>query len=420
MLLIAISLAWMVVRWPVVALAIVIILAGLFGRTGAHWLVPGVELPALEVLLAAGSAAAVFLLGSRSASRGHVSIAPVLVWAPAAAWGILLVILFNHGDAISGLRDALVFLYPLLIALPLASIPHLAFRRTLERAIPLLIPLAFAVAAIGVSNLMSGHTSITSTGQTRALAGSFALPIVAGFLAALWMFQVRGWSIRKTLLAATPLGALLLVNHRSAYVGLIACVVVLGCMRIAPPLTVPRRIASVFTLLAIGGTLVLLLTPFGRAGVSRFASITQPNDPNITFRVAATENALHQEGVAQILGSGVGTMPTDLRAELTPTDPRGVHDSYAAAIQIGGALGLVALLVPMLWCCALIIKRRWDPVAQFLLPLSIFGMVMAAFNVTFENLYFSVWLWVPLIVGAILVCSERHARSDRHKDTPPA
>jgi hypothetical protein len=404
----ALILVGALIRQPAVSIAIVVTLAGAFGRTGAHWLVPWIGLPLLEVLIVMGGGAALLCLGARAGSSGRPLAIPTLVWLPAAGWGLLLVVFFNHGDVISGSRDAAMFIYPLLIALTLASIPVTAFRRVSEQAIPWLIPLAFVVAAIGFSNALSGHTSVTSTGQTRALAGSFSAPLVAGLLAALWMFQVREWSTGKTLVACLPAGALLLVNHRSAYLALIASVLTFVYMRRASPLKVTHQFGRVFRRAAVGLVVVLTLTPFGRAGLSRFLATAQPDDPNVAYRLEATERALDREGGARLFGSGVGQFQTNLGADLSQAEIRGVHDSFAASFEFGGAVGALALIVPILWCCRRMWRHRWDPLIQVLLPLSVFGVVMAGFNVTLENLYFGVWLWVPLIAGAMVALSEAH------------
>jgi len=394
-----------ITRWPIVSLGLVIVVAGVFGRTGAHWFVPGIGLPVLEAVVAAGSVAAALHLAERGMAPG--SMGPVLIWVPGAVWAILLVAFSNHGDFVSGLRDALMFIYPLLVALPLAALGGSRLRENTNAWVPSLVVVAFVVAGIGIYNTLTGHTSITSSGQARALAGSFAAPLTGGFLAALWIFQMRDRSMSTALFLSLPTGALLLVNHRSAYLAFLFSLIVLGCLRIFAPRHLPRRLAGLFSVLAACIAVVLFVTPVGRAGVKRFEAIGRPQDQNISFRVESTEKALKQEGIAQIVGSGVGSVSTDLRADTTQTSQRGVHNSFAASYEVGGVIGLSALLVPILWCCIQMLKRRSDPLIQLLLTLAVFTMVMAAFNVVLENLYFSVWMWAPLIAGAMIACAPR-------------
>lgn len=395
---------------PWIGLLCVLAAAGYFGVVAAHVFVPGLNLPVLEVGLAASALAACAGIAVRSSQRRFVTVGPALLWLPAAVVGVSLVAFRNNSDAISGLREALIFTYPFLIAAVFTDLSPLALRAALARAAPFVVALGWAILLIGAYRSIQGVTVATSTGQLRALASSHAPPLVAAAAVTLWRFQTGAWGLGLAVVGLIPLTALLLVNHRSAFLGVILAFGMFAGMRWG----LPRPRQGMGPLVLVTGALlafVLVLTPIGRAGVDRFATLFEASgDPNVQARLDLTREATSQTGIDVIVGRGVGQQDTVLSSSPVEKGERrytGVHDSYAAIYSLGGLVGLLSIAGPLLWLMAKMMALRRDPLVQSLVLVIVFTAVMAAFNVVLENSYFGIWLWVPVAVGGVLVLGQR-------------
>lgn len=404
------------VRAPALSLVAVLVIASIWGREGAHWLVPPVDLPVLETLLAAAGAASIALLAYRT-DRDSLGFGTVVPWLGAAAWGLALVVFVNRGTTIDGVREAMIFVYPLLVALPLATLSAAELRRFVDRWAPALVLLGGTVAAIGVLNQAIGNVGATDTGQVRALAGSFAPVLFAAAMASLYMHTTGRWGDLKTAIGAAPAGALLLVNHRSAYLAVIFALLVYAAMRRQPSSNrrTPRPTLSRFAWVAgVMIVVVLVATPAGRAGLDRFESLGSEKSGNIVDRRNLAARALELHGRQWVIGTGVGTLPAEISGPEEQRDLRyGVHNSFLAALRSGGGIGLAFLLVPIALALIRLARRRADPMVQMLAPVAAFTLAMAVFNVVLENGYFSVWVWLPLIVGVHV------ARANERTQTTP-
>ena len=413
MVIVAVLIASATLRWPAMALVGALVIATLGGRDAAHWTIPvpalGLPLPVLETLLALSAGAALLhLVSSRSLTTSSQSLV-VLLWIPSAVWGLALFVLANEGDLISGARETLLFVYPLLVALPLAATRASSVRRFVEeRAWILIFALALAVTAIGAWNFATGGTLDLPTGQVRSLSGERSSVLAAGAFTALWLLEARRHRLAGIVLLAASLMGLVFVNHRSAYVG----VILAGLLYVlAHPRRDPstKRLAPTMLIAALAG-LILAVTPLGQAGVDRFIATVETDDPNVQFRFGAISAAVEKDDVWEAAyGSGVGLQPTELGGTFDPLTVTRIepHNSYVSMFQRGGVVGVLLLVVPMLYCIWEMLKQRADPQIRILLSIAVFTTVMAGFNVVLENFYFGAWVWLPLLGGTMLALSRR-------------
>jgi hypothetical protein len=403
----ALVVGFALLKRPPIGVVAVLMVSAILGDSGAHVLVMGV--PLLELLLVLASLTAVARI---VAVPGVYVRTATLVWVVPALWGFLEFATRNRGNVVSGAREALIFIYPLLFALPLVSTRSVAIRRWLYQYGPYLCLAGWVVLGIGVYNHLAGHETLTTSGQLRALGSWYAEPLVAAAFVSLWLYQNRRISMPVSLLLAAPVCGLLLVNSRSAYLG----VVIAGCALAAMRATRTtrrdnlRRLGGLVAVAACLVTLVVVATPAGQSGLARFSSITSRSDPDIQDRLARTRSALPTTTKAWLIGDGVGLTPTNLAGDTRTmgavADPNQTHNSFATMLHLGGVVGLLVLMVPVAVVLRRGLARRTDPLVQILIALVLFTLVVAAFNVVLENAYFGVWLWLPVLVLQALVSDE--------------
>lgn len=396
------------VKWPPLGVLAVLAIAAVLGNSGAHVLVLGI--PVLELLLVLASVTAV----GRVVAQPALYVRPtVLMWMPAALWGFLELSTRNRGDLVSGARETLIFVYPLLFALPLLSTRSTAIRRWLSRYGHYVCVAGWVVLCIGTYNYLSGHESLTTSGQLRALGSWYSEPLVAAAFVSLWLYQNRRISMPLSLFFAAPICGLLLVNSRSAYLALIIAALALTAMRVTSA-TRSRRanLRKLGGLVAIAACLVAVVvvaTPEGQSGIARFSSITSRSDPDIQDRLARTRSALPTTTKTWLVGDGVGLVATTLAGTKTMgavADPNQTHNSFATMLHLGGVAGFLLLIIPVLVILRRGLRRRADPLVQILVAMALFTLVIAAFNVVLENAYFGVWLWLPLVILQAIVTDE--------------
>jgi hypothetical protein len=400
-------------RWPALALVGVLALATLSGRSGAHWFVPELNIPVFETLLGLGAAAALLhLLRSRSLSAAPGTVV-LMLWIPSAVWGLALFLLANERDLISGLREAALFVYPLLVALPLAATRAPSLRRLVEeRGWILIALLAFAVTALGAWNLAKGNTIDLLNGQVRSLGAEYSPVLAGGVFVGLWLLEARRHRPAAIVLLFISLVGMVFVNHRSAYVALIlaAMLFVLVHPRGSRDPHSRRLASALFITVMVGG--LLLVTPLGQAGLDRFMAIFETDDPTVQFRFGAISAAVEKEDAWQaLLGSGVGLQATDLSGGFDPLTVSRIepHNSYISMYQRGGIVGAVLMIAPLIYCFREMVRQRAHPEIRVLLSIAIFTLVMAGFNVVLENLYFGLWCWLPVLAGTVLAVQRRAA-----------
>jgi hypothetical protein len=403
---------WLLLESPAISVGTVLLLSSILGNPAAHILVAG--LPLLEILLCLGTIAAVFRASMRPSPTN--GLRATLLWLPAWTWGVLLFAFRNHSNAISGLRDSFIFLYPLLFIAPLSALSATRFRLLTPRYAAIVPLVAFIVCAIGLHNLATGHSTVTSTGQARVLGSWFAPPLVASLLVATYMYQIRQWNITKTLLASAPVLGLLLVNHRSAYLGLLTalCVfVLLGPTGVRKPST--RSLAKVALVGGVLGFGIIAATPQGRGGVQRFLSSTNLSDPNIADRLSRDQHAIPTTGRGWVIGDGVGLQTTASLAAATtaanvdnPDAYQGTHNSFATLLHLGGIVGLILVIGPLSAAYLRALRWRADPMVRMLLSFLAFSLMFSAFNVVLEDSYIGAWVWGP--VGILWCLSQAKGR----------
>ncbi len=397
------------VKSPPVGLLAVLAIAAVLGDSGAHILVLGI--PLLELLLVVASLAAIAKV---LVQPGQYVRTAIVIWTFAALWGFLLLSTRDRGNLVSGAREALIFVYPLLFALPLLSTRSTTIRRWLLQYGHYICIAGWVVLFIGTYNYLTGHESLTTSGQLRSLGSWYAEPLVAAAFVSLWLYQNRRIRMPLSLLFAAPICGLLLVNSRSAYLAVIIAACALGGMR-ATSATGARRnnlrklggIVAVATCLT---AVVIVATPAGQSGIARFSSITSRSDPDIQDRLARTRSALPTTTKTWLIGDGVGLIATTLAGDTKTmgavADPNQTHNSFATMLHLGGVVGFLLLMVPVAVVLRRGLARRADPLVQILIAMSLFTLVIAAFNVVLENAYFGVWLWLPLVVLQALLTDE--------------
>lgn len=400
------------VRWPPIGVVAVLGAAAILGNSGAHALVLGI--PLLELLLVLASSTAVARIVVQPDRYVRTT---TLIWVLPALWGFLELASRNRGNLVSGAREALIFIYPLLFALPLVSTRSTAIRRWLLRYGPYLCLAGWIVFCIGLHNYLTGHESLTTSGQLRALGSWYAEPLVAAAFVSLWLYQNRRISMPLSLFLAAPICGLLLVNSRSAYLAIIVATCALVAMRAtrATRRDNLRRLGGIAAIAVCLAAAVVVATPAGQSGLARFSSITSRSDPDIQDRLARTRNALPTTTKAWLIGDGVGLISTNLAGSTRTmgevADPNQTHNSFATMLHLGGVVGFLLLMVPIAVILRPGVARRADPLVQILIALALFTLLVAAFNVVLENAYFGVWLWLSLVVLQAVVTDDESVRS---------
>ena len=402
------------VCWPVVPTLATFLLAGAGGSFAGHWIAPGVTLPVFELLLAAAALGSVVWLLRAWDDRSRVGTLLALLWLPAAVYALALVVFLNQRDLIAGAREAILLGYPLLIALPLALVSPMKLRRFVDdHAWKLVAIVAAAAVVTGIVFYAIGNTIQTSTGQLRTLGGDYMAPAGAAVLVAAWLAVYRKRYVVAIGLAALGIVALLMINHRSAYLGLILALIAFAATGPLPSMirARPKTAMRVAAVLAVTVAVVLAATPLGRDGVARLGALFDSNDVNYSFREQAMKRALSKDDAGEvILGKGVGLQPTYLDVPLA-FDMAGAlanplrlepHNSWVTIYQRAGVIGLILILVPLGYVVWKMIRARRDELVALLLSFLVFMGTLATFNVVLENSFVGVWFWLPLFVGAVL------------------
>lgn len=410
-------------RWPWVPLLITFALAGAFGSRGGHWKSPIADLPLFELLLAAGAVGSLVWLARAWPARSREGTILALIWIPAAAYALILVIFLNQRDLVAGAREAIILGYPLAAALPLATLPAERLRSFLEhRGWQLVFVFVVAAVITGLINLAIENTVPTSSGQPRSLSAEYTGPLAAGLLAAAWLaIYQRRYRVALALAALSGTG-LLMVNSRSAYLGLLMALVLLVFIGPLPKAlrANPGRAIRITVVAAAAIAVVLAVTPLGQDGVARFGALFNTSDGNYTFRERALKRAVTKENAGEVVfGKGVGLQPTNLDEEYISDLTEGTrtlrrlepHNSLASIYQRAGAIGLVLTLVPIAFLVWAMVRARRQPAVAWMLTLTTFVFVMTLFNVVLENSYFGIWFWLPLCLGGVLGLAAEPAKS---------
>lgn len=297
-------------------------------------------------------------------------------------------------------RNAVLILY-FLFALIVVSVTDL--RRSYRRW--------FVVALVGPTIalllVVTGHAGPeqeTSTGAIRVAAHTFALAF--GIAPIVLIAAARERMIRPLYAfgGAVPfLVALVFVNHRSAWLALIASTVVLFGRRLSPPVIVGG--------LAIVVSGLILLSQTGSRDsvlseeITRAKSVTSTTDPNAQFRLRFWKEAVAKSIDSPVIGAGFDAYP----AEIVPPDTVGddpfpaPHNSFVA---IGYRIGFVPFLLVLAMLGHLIFLgfrasvERSDPrdraTLAALTAIVVYAGITSAFNVFLEAPYAGPLFWTAV------------------------
>lgn len=373
------------------------------------------HLYAADALLALLLAAAVVTVTVRRPSL--VALRPIVplvlvMWVPAVC-GLILHTTFSGFTWAANFEMVVVSLYALLPAVFLSA--RAEQRRLLA---PVLIGsvLAFVIAVAG----FGGASGETSTGAVRIAHGSFVVPFGVGALVVLAFVQERVLPRRYLLLLAPFLTGLLLMNHRSSFIGFGAAIILLSCSRpsIGPRLAV--GIAAVVVVVLVASISVgAISVPGLDKSVERAESITNQQDPNIKYRLDFWKNVLRGSFESPLIGKGFDAypdayVPTHSTADEDNPQP---HNSFVSlAYRIGPVAALIVLLVIGSWIVQGFVasRRAADAPTRAALgavaAIMVFFLADAAFNVALEVPYFSVLFWLATGLLTLLLHQERARR----------
>jgi O-antigen ligase len=343
---------------------------------------------------------------SLSVARGpmrFVGMVALVIWVPALIGYFSRTSAFNLA---SGRNFALV-LYSLFAVIAVAS----ADLQRSYRQWFMAVVTGSAAALVLVATGHAGTENVTSTGAIRIASHTFALafgiaPIVLGAAA-------RERLIRPVwaLVAALPFViALVLVNHRSAWLAFIAALAVLFGRRVSAPIIVGG-------LAVICAGVVLSLMQGSSTGstlgaeITRAKSIGNQNDPNARFRLTFWERAMKKSIESPLIGNGFDAYPETIVPHETDNDTwPAPHNSF---VGFGYRIGLFPMLI-LVSMLVLLVKRgftaghrRASPrdraVCLGLTAIVVYVGVTAAFNVFLEAPYAGPLFWTAVGLLALAV-----------------
>lgn len=318
------------------------------------------------------------------------------LWAPALG-GVLLKTATGGHEWLPNF--ALVY-YALFALIGAAQVPTTRLFRQL-------FALVLCASSVAFVLVMSGSTSeqgiSTSTaGLTKLAHSSFAFPFG---IAPLIIFVAVRQQLLKVywLAAAVPfLAALVLLNHRSAWLAFAAALLAVLSVRITFPV-----VATLAAVLLMATAVVQHETqrhPTARLEVGRARSVTNQSDPNARYRLEFWRALLHESLRSPLIGSGFDPYPERLLPRATGVAVRSdPHNSFVALAYRVGLLGasivLAVCLITVARGVALAIKEADDfrrCALTTLVGVVVYVGFLSAFNVFLELPYGAPVFWVPL------------------------
>jgi hypothetical protein len=352
---------------------------------------------------------AALVLRTKRLPRGSVPIFLTTVGLVLAAIPAL-VVATDQADSNWPRNTAIVY-YVLIAVVALAAPPE---RRTYELLFAVTLAGSLGAVALVTLGFTGGYNAFTtSTGAVRIAHGSFAVPFAFGLIALLAALREQLIPRRVGLLVVPLIGALISINHRSAWLAFLGALIPLFFVRSHSALRTVAVVASAVTLIAVAG--VVKGTSVLDAELARAQSITNTDDPNAAYRLKYWRNLLGVSARKPIEPSGFGTYP----ASLTPRDVSvyGVSDPHNSFVALAYRLGLLpAVLVLGLSIVvfgraalsALRAREPWERAAlSSLSAAGIFMLVFASLNVVLETPYLAPYYWITLGLAASLTARVR-------------
>lgn len=259
---------------------------------------------------------------------------------------------------------------------------------------------------IGLVLVLTHHAGspevATSTGALRVAHGSFALPF--GIAPLVILAAVRQELVGRRFLALIPplILGLILINHRSAWIGFVVAATLLV---IVTRVTVPVLIGA----LAIGCVLAFILTgSHSRTSslgeeIARARTVTSTADPNARFRLQFWRSLVDRSLTSPLVGAGFDPYPAELRPAAVRSDPTvDPHSSWVAlAYRVGPiatALSIFLILSMVARGFSLSRLGGGQRVGAIVLLSAVvtYIAIFAAFNVVLELPYSAALFWISV------------------------
>jgi hypothetical protein len=330
-------------------------------------------------------------------------LATVLVMLVPALVGLMFET--NVFDYATG-RNLLLILYPL-FALLVVCVTDLRHTYKYWFAIAIAGP---ALALVLVVSGLAGEEGSTSTGAVRVASYTFALAFGIAPIVAIAAARERLLSpLWATTIAVPSLVALVLVNHRSAWLAFIAAAAILVGRRISPAVVVGSLAAVVVGFLLLTGPVAGNST-LGQE-IKRAKTVTSTTDPNAAFRLSFWKAAMVRSIRSPLFGNGFAPYPASIVPPQTSVDLfPSPHNSFVAIAYRTGfipfviVLGLLLNLVRKGFVAS---RERFEPrdraTCLALTAVVVYTGVTSAFNVFLEAPYAGPLFWtcVGLLAYAV-------------------
>jgi O-antigen ligase len=350
---------------------------------------------ALLLRFIAGSPVRVGDNGRRLATRPLVLLLCAM-WIPALVGLLARTTVFDYVAA----RSFVLILYSL-FAVVVVAVTDLrkSYRRWFVVALggsTVALVIAFAGGA--------GPEAATSTGAIRLAGFTFALafgiaPIV--LIAAAREGLIR--PLHATLAALPFLVALVLVNHRSAWLAFLAALVILFGRKFSPT-TALGAIAAVTVGYAVFTSAHNNVTTVGQE-ITRAKTVFSTTDPNARFRLSFWDQAMRESIRSPVYGAGFDPYPANIvPPETVASDPfPAPHNSFVA---IAYRIGIIPFVIVLALLGTLIAKgfrasrERELPldraVCSALTAVVVYAGITSAFNVFLEAPYAGPLFWTSV------------------------
>jgi O-Antigen ligase len=333
-----------------------------------------------------------------SGSRFALTLSALLL--AAAVCGLLLYTRLGEG---LWMQEFAIVHYSLIGAIGAWVITRPEFPKRLLYALLIGSTLALVLTYIGFA---AGNVNITSTGALRIAPVQYSVAFAVTPLVIVALVRER--LLRPiAILAAVPfLVALLLVNHRSAWIAFAAALALLLASR-------PTASARLALLAGVMVGILFLATAYvvspdsliGDA-VARGGSITETEDPNAEYRLEFWES-IARVAVRSPVGAGFDPYPEEWVPKNTVVGEEkhpAPHNSWLALLY---RVGPIILLIVVAGLIGLVLRAfrearfESDPArrAQLAALASslVFVAIIGAFNVVLELPYLAILFW--LLVG---------------------
>lgn len=350
-----------------------------------------------------------------SAASGMRSFAPLV---PFLAWGGILLVLALPLHGLDAVRDFAIFYYLLFVPVgyvALSCAGRDGFLLLWAAGGAVIVARALVVAATGSGESLSFGVGYAAT---RAIAGQSSVYLIVTFLAAMSVVTARSrWRPAIAALAVACLAGIYLGQQRSAWIALVAGVLVVLVLHPAWQRRLPRLSLLVLPALVLLGIVLLELSqlPGQRlpGGLDRLAAgvLSPRSDPTAAWRLAAWSQALTVVQGSPITGAGLGTVfMWNFGLELVQNHP---HNTFLTVMVKSGFVGVCLLAPALLWMYVTALRRSLQ--ADFpaddrrLLVALLAGHVAmtawGAFNLMLESPYLAWPYWA--LAGGILALSSR-------------